>query len=133
MWRRRVRAEKQARDQPTVLQAAGEVRAADIESAKASEIPVGRKVAVTAENATPALIEIGDHDDVCLVIASAGFEPRFPFIHLIGGSKVCVPVGATDLQATEFVDQEEVDHTSHRICSVHSRSAVLQDIDVIDH
>ena len=90
-------------------------------------------VFVTAEQATGALIEIGDHHDVGLVIARAGFQPRFPFTHIVGPSHVCVSVRATDLQATEFVDQEEVDHTSHRIRSVHSRGAVLQDIDVIDH
>ena len=31
------------------------------------------------------------------------------------------------------MDQEEVDHTGHCIGSVHSRGAVLQDVDVIDH
>jgi hypothetical protein len=31
------------------------------------------------------------------------------------------------------VNQEEVDHTSHGIRSIHSRGAILQDVDVIDH
>src|SRR4030095_13754987 len=52
---------------------------------------------------------------------------------LVGRSKVCVPVSTTNLQTTEFVNQEEVDHTGHRIGSVHSRGGVLQDVAVIDH
>ena len=133
MRRWRVRAEKQTGDQTFTLHSAWEVRAANIESSKPSEIPVGRNVAVTTEQATRALIEIGNHHDVCLVIARAGFQPRFPFTHVVGPAHVGVPVRATDLQATEFVDQEEVDHTSHCVRSVHGRGAILEDVNVIDH
>src|SRR5205807_8646374 len=87
----------------------------------------------TAEQATSALVEISNDNDVGLVVSRAGFQPRFPFTHVVGATEICVPVRATDLQATELVDQEEVDYTSHGICSVHSRGAVLQDINVIDH
>ena len=133
MRRRSVRAEEQPWDQTLVLHGTWFVAAAYVESSKRDKVPVAGNVAITAEQATGALIEIGDHHDIGLVIAGAGFQPRFPFTHIIGPSHVCISVAATDLQATELVNQEEVDHASHRIRSVHSRGAVLQDIDVIDH
>src|SRR6266850_1110133 len=133
MWSRRVRAKKQPRNQPGALHSARKVPTANVESSKWHKVPVAGLVFVAAEQATRALIEIGDHHDVCFVVAGACFQPRFPFTHIVGATEVCVPVRATDLQATELVDQEEVDHTSHGIGSVYSRGAVLQDIDVIDH
>src|SRR5438552_2927945 len=142
-WRRRdvrsrmrcrsVRAEKQTRNQTLAMHSAREIPAANVESSKWNKIAVTGNVAVTAEQATRALIEIGDHHDVGFVITRAGFQPRFPFTHIVGTAEVCVAVRATDFQATEFVDQEEVNHTGHGICSVHRRSAIIQHIDVIDH
>ena len=38
-----------------------------------------------------------------------------------------------NLQSTEFVDQKEVDHTGNSVGAIHSRGAILQDIDVINH
>ena len=127
-------AEKQTGDQPDVpCTRPGKLPLRMSNPPNRNNIRVAGDVAVAAEQATGALVEIGNDNDVGLVIARAGFQPRFPFTHVVGRSHVCVSVSATDLQATEFVDQEEVDHTSHRIGSVHSRGAVLQDIDVIDH
>src|SRR5213080_1533250 len=120
MRRRSVRAEKQTRDQTRARDSTGEIPAANVESSKWNKIAVTGNVAVTAEHATTALIEIRDHHDVGLVIARAGFQPRFPFTHIVGTAEVCVPVRATNLQPTELVDQEEVDHTSDSIGSVHS-------------
>src|SRR5215470_18064365 len=90
-------------------------------------------MAVPAKKATSALPEIGNHYDISLVISSTGFQPCFPLAHVVGCSQVCVPIAAPDLQATEFVDQEEVDHASHCIRTIHSRGAILEDVDVIDH
>src|ERR1043165_6983884 len=129
MRRRRVSAEKQTGNQTATLHSAREIAAARIKSAKWNKIPVGRNITVTTENTAGALIEIGDHHDVGLVIASARFQPRFPFTHIVGCSHVCVPVRATYLQTAEFVDQEEVDHASNRVRTVHSRRAILQNID----
>jgi len=133
MRRRRFVAEKQFRDQPNGRYPTWEIAAANVESSKEVEIRVAGDVAVTAEQATSALEEISNDNDIGFVITSTSFQPRVPFTHIVGRSHVCVPVIATDLQPTKFVDQEEVDHTSHCISSVHSRGAVLQDIDVIDH
>src|SRR4029077_15149135 len=133
MRRRCVCAEKQTGDQTATSQAAREVPAARVKSAKPVEIPVGRNIAVAAENAAGPLPEIGNDYDIGLVVAGAGFKPRLPLTHLVGGAHVCVSVGASDLQAAEFVDQEEVDHARDRVGAVHSRGAILQDVNVIDH
>jgi len=62
-------------------------------------------------NAPSALKKIGYHHVSRLVVARVGFSTTS--IHpIVGASEICVPVRATDLQATEFVDQEEVDHTA---------------------
>src|SRR5436190_15208370 len=125
MGRRSVRTEKQTGNQTFALHSARFVSAANIESSKWNKIPVAGNVAVAAEQATGALVEIGDHHDVRLVIAGARFQPRFPFTHVVGTAEVRVAVRATNLQPTELVDQEEVDHTGHGIRSVHSRGTVL--------
>src|SRR4026209_1295276 len=136
MWRRRVCAEEQTGDQTDTREPANvarEISAAIIKSAKANEIPIGRNIAVTAEKATGALPEIGNDHDIGLVISRAGFNPCLPLAHVIGRAEICVSVSAPNLQATEFVNQEEVDHAGNRVRSVHSRGAILEDVHVIDH
>src|SRR5206468_9740909 len=105
--------------QTSALHPAREVPAACIESTKRNEEPVGRNIAVTTENATGALPEIGNDHDIGLVISGAGLDPCLPLAHVIGRSQVCVPISASNLQAAEFVDQEEVDHTGNRVGTVH--------------
>src|SRR5206468_3711438 len=75
---------------------------------------------------------IGNDHDISLVIAGAGFDPCLPLAHLIGGSEVCVPVSPPNLESTEFVYQKEVDHTRYGVRAIHSRGAILEDVDVID-
>src|SRR5438128_7420829 len=117
MWQRGVHAErretalartgvgeKQARDQAAACNAAREIPAARIKSAKRNKEPVGRNIAVFTENSAGALLEIGNDHDISFVVASAGFQPRLPFTHFIGRSEVCVPVTPSDLQAAEFVE-----------------------------
>ncbi len=136
MWRRRVSTEKQLRDQAetdTASNVARLIRAARIESPKRNEIPVGRNVAVAAKQAAGALPEIGNDHNVGFVIAGAGFNPCLPLAHVVGSSQVCVSVTAPDLQSTEFVYQEEVNHTCNRVGAIHGRGAILQNVDVIDH
>src|SRR6478672_9714331 len=107
MRRRSVCAEKQTGNQTETLHSARFVPTANVESSKWNKIAVAGNVAVTTEQAARALKEIGDHYDIGFVIARAGFQPRVPFTHIVGSPEVCVPVVAPDLQATEFVDQEE--------------------------
>src|SRR4029453_60306 len=110
VWRRvrgrRVGAEKQFRDQAETEwgNCAREVAAADIEATPGNLKRVTGDVPVAAEKATGTLPEIGNDHNVRLIIARARFNPCLPLAHLIGGSQVCIPVTASDLQPTEFVD-----------------------------
>src|SRR5436309_622831 len=127
------RSEKQAGKQPPALHPPREVAAARVKASEGHKEAVRRNIAVTTEHATKALPEIGDHNDIGLVIARAGFDPCLPLAHLIGSSQVCVPISRADFQTAEFMDQEEVDYTRDGVGTVHSRGAILQDVHVIDH
>src|SRR5205814_9818932 len=54
------------------------------------------------------------------------------FTSIIGETKVGVAVAGVNLQTTEAVDQEDVDHAGHSFGAVNRRGAVLQDVDVVD-
>src|SRR6266478_1996954 len=136
MRRRRAFAEEQTGNQTATATTAivtREVSAARIKSAKGVEIPVAGNIAVAAENSTGSLLEIGNDNDIGFVVACAGLDPGFPLTHVIGSAEICVPVGTSDFQTPEFVDQEEVNHAGDRVRPVHSRSAILEDVYVIDH
>ena len=127
------RAEKHSRVQPETSDAARFIAAARIKSSKPAEIPIGRDVDVATEKAAGAFPEVGDHDDIGFVIAGARFDPRLPLTHIVGTSHIRISVSSADLQATEFVDQEEVHHTRDSVGTVHRRSAILENVHVIDH
>src|SRR5215467_6680407 len=136
MRRRRAITEKQRRDQTATARTAvvtREVSATRIKSAKPVEIAVTGNIAVTTENATGSLLEIGHDNDIGFVVACARLDPGFPLTHIIGSTEICVPVGTSDFQTPEFVDQEEVDHARDRVRPVHSRSAIFKDVHVIDY
>src|SRR5215475_1517515 len=124
---------KQSGNQPAVHHAARLIAAAGIEPAQGYLKCVAGNVSITAENTTRPLEEVGNDYNIGLVIASADFQPCFPFAHLIGCSHVCVPVGSPDLQTAEFVDQKEVNHAADCIGAIHRRSAILKNVHVIDH
>src|SRR6266481_3293266 len=126
-------AEKHFREQAELSNAARFTRVASIEPTPGYLKGVTGNVPVAAEDAAGPLPEICDNNNVGLVITGAGFEPCFPLAHVVGRSQICVPVTVPDLQATEFVDQKEVDHAGNRVGAIHSRGAILQDVDVIDH
>src|SRR4029077_8695286 len=111
----------------------GCILAASVESAKRFKEGAGRKVAVAAKDTTSAFPEIGNHYEVSLVISSTGFQPCFPLAHVVGRSQVCVPVRPSNFQATELVDQKEVDYARDRVGAVYRRGSIFQDVDVIDH
>ena len=125
MWRRRIHAdlresvgaltEKQPGNQAAIHDAARLIAAASIEPTPGYLKRVAGNVSIAAENTTSTLEEVGNYYNVGLVIASTGFQPCLPFTHLVGCSHVCVPVGASDFQTAEFVNQEEVDHARDRI------------------
>ena len=119
--------------QPTALHTATLVAATPVQASEGNKESVRRKVTVTTEHASQALPEIGDHNDVGLVIARAGFDPCLPLAHLIGSAHVCVPVSRADFQTAELVDQEEVDYAGDGVGTVHRGGAILQDVHVINH
>jgi hypothetical protein len=85
------------------LNAAREIRAAVIKaSEKQTQLRVTAKVTVPAVDGRP-VVEIGNDQDLGLVISRAGLEPSLPLAHIVGGAKVRVPITATDLKPTEFV------------------------------
>src|SRR5882757_2183536 len=136
MRRRRAFAEEQTGNQTATATTAivtREVSAARIKTDKGVEIPVAGNIAVTTEKATGSLLEIGNDNDIGFVVACARLDPGFPLTHVIGRAEICVPVGTSDFQTPEFVDQEEVNHAGDRVRPVHSRSAILEDVYVIDH
>ena len=131
-----VYAEKQGGDQTATATTAivtREVSAARIKSAKRVEIAVARNIAVATEKATGSLLEIGHDNDIGFVVTCARLDPGFPLTHVIGSAEICVPVVTSDFQTPEFVDQEEVNHAGDRVGTVHGRSAILEDVHVIDH
>src|SRR5438552_18911462 len=131
MRRRRAFTEKQTRNQAATASTAPvtrEVSAARIKSTKRTEIPIGRNVAVATENATGALPEIGNDNDIGFIVSCAGLDPCFPLAHVIGSAEICVPVGASDFQAAEFVDQEDVDLARARVARVDRRVYTLDDV-----
>src|SRR5216684_3979258 len=136
MRRRRAFTEKQTGNQAATATTAivtREVSAACVKTAKGVEIAVGRNVTVATENTTGPLPEIGNDNDIGFIVSCASLDPGFPLTHVIGSAEICVPVGTSDFQAAEFVDQEEVNYARDRVRPVHSRSAILEDVYVIDH
>src|SRR5215472_7078501 len=109
MRRRRVRTEKQSRDQVIHVRKkrkssnpTGKKRIAKIMRSPGNREKVTLNVAVATVNSS-AIVKVGNHKDIGLIISRAGFEPALPFAHVVRGSQICVPIAATDLQTTELV------------------------------
>src|SRR6266446_10661917 len=98
------RAEKHARDQPSICNAAREIAAAAFESSPRNSEGVAGNVAVPAKDPVETLVEVGNDDDVGFIVASARFDPCLPLAHLVRGSQVRIPIAAANFQTTEFVD-----------------------------
>ena len=78
------------------------------------------------------IVNPGVNHEVCLVVTSAREQVTRFFTAIVGETKVRVAVAAVNLQTTEAVNQEHVDHASHSLGAVNWRSAIFQDVDVID-
>src|SRR5205823_13031476 len=57
-------------------------------------------------------------------------SPFFP--RVIGKAEIGVAIAGVELQATEPVDQPDVEHTGDRVRSINGGSAILQDVDMVD-
>src|SRR5262249_13727150 len=96
-------AEKHFRRQPEAYKTsnvAGKSPAAKIASSPGYIKRVCRQVTVTTEESAGTLPEIGDDNDIGLVISRSGLKPCLPLAHIVGCSEVCVPVTPSDLQPT---------------------------------
>jgi len=111
----------------------GEKRTASIASTPGDFKRVTRQVAVRAEEVTGSLPEIGNDNNLRLIVSGPGFEPCLPLTHVVRRSQVCVSITAPDLESAELVNQKEIDHAGDRIGAIHRRGAILQDVDMIDH
>src|SRR6476659_8222278 len=125
--------EKHFREQAEHSNAARFFHDATIESPPRYLKGVTGNVPIAAEEASSPLPEIGNDHNVGLVVAGASFQPRLPLSHIVRRSQICVPVTASNFQATEFVDQKKVDHAGDRVGAIYSRRAILQDVDVVNH
>ena len=132
MWRWRVRAEKQARNQAERPDAAREISTAEIKSTPANYVLVSTKETVAVVDGG-TIVKISNDHDIGLVVSHTGFEPALPLTCIVGGTHACVPIAASDLKPTELVQQKDVDHTSYCVAAINGRSAIFEDVDVINH
>src|SRR5438552_9138261 len=140
MGRRRVSTKKQRRDQSKAVWSlvvkraddAGKIPTAIIKSAPRKLVRVTGNVAITTIDGGP-IVGIGNDHDIGLVISRPGNHPRLELACVIGGTQVRITNAASNLQTTEFVFQKDIEHTGDRIGAVHSRSPILENVDVIDH
>src|SRR6476620_3915485 len=102
MWGRRVRAEKQTRDQAEGFDAAGETCTAEIKSTKANCVRVTAEQTVAVVDGG-TIVKIGDDHDIGLVVSHTGFEPTLPLACIVRGTHVCVPIATSDLKPAELV------------------------------
>src|SRR6266480_1883248 len=132
MWRGRVRAEKQFRNQAETSNVPRKISAAIIKSSECERVRVtGEETVARIDGGT--IVEIGNDHDISLVISHAGFEPALQLARVVGRTHVRVAHAPSNLKTTELVYQKDVDHAGHRIGAVNGRGAVLQDVDVVDH
>src|SRR5438067_7731232 len=140
MRRRRVPIKKQLRNQSKALRSLGvaeraddarKIRAAIIKSAPRKLVRVTGNVAITTIDGGP-IVGIGNDHDIGLLISRPGNQPRLELACVIGGTQVRITNAASNLQTTEFVFQKDIEHTSHRIAAINGRSAILQNVDVIN-
>src|SRR5438105_5681247 len=140
MGRRRVSTKKQRRDQSKAVWSlvvkraddAGKIPTAIIESAPRKLVTVNGHAAVTTVDGGQ-IVGISNDHDIGLVISRAGNHPRLELASVIGGAEICIAKTASNLHTTEFVFQEDVEYTGHRIAAINGRGAILQDVDVINH
>src|SRR6476620_11247440 len=120
MWRRRVRAEKQARYQPEVNSKIANPpgnNPTTIKSTPIKRICVPGNAAVAAVDGCP-IVGIGNDYNIGLVISRAGNHPRLHLARVVGRAYVCVPNTSAELETTEFVSQKDIDHTCHGVAAI---------------
>src|SRR6266478_6853230 len=131
MRRGRSRASRERRVEYIAADTSGETNAALIKAAPTNVVRSTRDLGITREDCGP-VIRLGENYNVSLVIPSAGEEVSPFFTRIIGETKIGVAIAGVNFEPTEFVDQPDVKYACDRICAVNGRSAILQNVDVIN-
>src|SRR5205807_6840956 len=70
--------------------------------------------------------------NVSFVVARASQQISRFLSRIVRESRIGVAVAGIHFQTTKLVNQEHVHHAGHRVGAVNGRSAVLQNVDMID-
>src|SRR5437868_12087552 len=111
--------------------AAGERTATVIRAAKPRDVRITRNISVARKDCGP-IVKLGVNYNVRFIVSSTGEEISPFFTRVIGKAEIGVAVAGVELEATEPVDQPNVEHAGDCVRSINGGSAVLQDIDVIN-
>src|SRR5436190_8109802 len=109
----------------------GECTATVIRAAKSREVRITRDISVTRIDCGP-IVKLGVNYNVRFIVSSTGEEISPFFTRVIGKAEIGVAIAGVELEATEPVDQPNVEHTGDCVRTINGGSAVLQDVDVID-
>src|SRR5439155_17088332 len=74
----------------------------------------------------------GVDDNIGLVVTRTGEEVCSLFSLIVGCAQIRVAIAGVDFEATKPVDQPDIHHTRNCITAVNGRSAILQNVDVIN-
>ena len=110
---------------------AGECTAAVIKAAKSREVRITRDISVARVDGG-SIVKLGVNYNVRFIVSSTGEEISPLFGRVIGKAEIGVAIAGVELEATEPVDQPNVEHAGDCVRSINGGSAVLQDIDVVD-
>src|SRR5437588_12548900 len=109
----------------------GEFTATGILTAKSPEVRITRNISVARKDCGP-IVKLGVNYNVRFIVSSTGEEISPFFTRVIGKAEIGVAIAGVELEATEPVDQPNVEHTGDRVRAINGGSPVLQDVDVID-
>ena len=131
MWRRCQCAVVKPRLVDKASDVTGELGGTGVTATKVNEVPIVRDIGI-ARIDRRAVVELGIHHNVRLVVAGAGEEICSFFTHVVGKAEIGVAIASVKLKPTKSVDQKDVDYTRHGVGAVNGGSPVLQDVDVIN-
>src|SRR5437660_2033166 len=114
-----------------VSDTSGKVARAIITTAKTRKFIVGGNIAVATVDGG-AIVYLGVHDNIGLVITRASKQITHLFSLIVGCAKIRVAIAGVDFEATKLVDQPDIYHTRNCITAVNGRSAVFENVDMIN-
>src|SRR5438477_10351913 len=109
----------------------GECTTTGILAAKSREVRITGDISV-ARIDCGTIVKLGIDNNVRFIVSSTGEEISSFFTHVIGRAEVGVAIAGVELEATEPVDQPDVEHTGDCVRAVNGGSAILQNVDVVN-